>query len=86
MARMIAERADALPGLAEVFREYGYAGASLSLIGTATGLGRGSLYHFSPAESRRWRPPCSPMSPPGSMRRCSYRWNRRRTRAPGSMR
>lgn len=48
MARMIAERADALPGLAEVFREYGYAGASLSLIGTATGLGRGSLYHFFP--------------------------------------
>ncbi|MFE8585924.1 TetR/AcrR family transcriptional regulator [Sphingomonas sp. NCPPB 2930] len=48
MARLIAERADALPGLAEVFREHGYAGASLSLIGTATGLGRGSLYHFFP--------------------------------------
>ncbi|WP_230480950.1 TetR/AcrR family transcriptional regulator [Sphingomonas sp. Leaf21] len=48
MARLIAERADALPGLAEVFREYGFAGASLSLIGTATGLGRGSLYHFFP--------------------------------------
>ncbi|MCT8001161.1 TetR/AcrR family transcriptional regulator [Sphingomonas sanguinis] len=52
MARMIAERADALPGLAEVFREYGYAGASLSLIGTATGLGRGSLYHFFPGGKR----------------------------------
>ncbi|WP_267434326.1 TetR/AcrR family transcriptional regulator [Sphingomonas sp. GM_Shp_1] len=48
MARLIAERADALPGLAEAFREHGYAGASLSLIGTATGLGRGSLYHFFP--------------------------------------
>lgn len=49
---MIAERADALPGLAEAFREHGYAGASLSLIGTATGLGRGSLYHFFPGGKR----------------------------------
>ncbi|MET4895793.1 TetR/AcrR family transcriptional regulator [Sphingomonadaceae bacterium jetA1] len=52
MARLIAERADALPGLAEAFREHGYAGASLSVIGTATGLGRGSLYHFFPGGKR----------------------------------
>lgn len=52
MARLIAERSDALPGLAEVFREHGYAGASLALIGAATGLGRGSLYHFFPGGKR----------------------------------
>ncbi|WP_438344624.1 TetR/AcrR family transcriptional regulator [Methylorubrum populi] len=46
MAR--AERSDLLPGLAEVFREHGYEGASLSLISQATGLGKGSLYHFFP--------------------------------------
>jgi AcrR family transcriptional regulator len=48
MARLVAERADTLPALAELFREYGYEGASLSLIGRATGLGKGSLYHFFP--------------------------------------
>lgn len=48
MPRSIAERADALPALAEVFREYGYEGASLSIISKATGLGKGSLYHFFP--------------------------------------
>ena len=32
------------PGL----RQHGYEGASLSLIGEATGLGKGSLYHFFP--------------------------------------
>nr|WP_210279970.1 TetR/AcrR family transcriptional regulator [Methylorubrum thiocyanatum] len=37
-----------LPRLAEVFREHGYEGASLSLISQATGLGKGSLYHFFP--------------------------------------
>jgi AcrR family transcriptional regulator len=41
-------RADVLPVLAEVFREYGYDGASLTRIGDATGLGKGSLYHFFP--------------------------------------
>ncbi|CAO4147937.1 Transcriptional regulator, TetR family [Methylorubrum thiocyanatum] len=46
MAR--AERSDLLPRLAEVFREHGYEGASLSLISQATGLGKGSLYHFFP--------------------------------------
>lgn len=44
----MAERADVLPALAEVFRQYGYDGASLSLISQATGLGKGSLYHFFP--------------------------------------
>jgi AcrR family transcriptional regulator len=48
MARAIATRADALPAMAEVFREQGYEGASLSLISKATGLGKGSLYNFFP--------------------------------------
>ncbi|MBB3877698.1 TetR/AcrR family transcriptional regulator [Sphingomonas pseudosanguinis] len=52
MARIVAERADTLPGLIEAFREHGYAGASLSTIGAATGLGRGSLYHFFPGGKR----------------------------------
>nr|WP_246733155.1 TetR/AcrR family transcriptional regulator [Methylobacterium sp. BTF04] len=34
--------------MAEVFRAHGYAGASLALIGTRTGLGKGSLYHAFP--------------------------------------
>ncbi|WP_026792159.1 TetR/AcrR family transcriptional regulator [Pleomorphomonas oryzae] len=48
MAKTIAERADVVPLLAEVFREYGFDGASLSVIGERTGLGKGSLYHFFP--------------------------------------
>lgn len=48
MARTVTEKADILPLLAEVFREHGYEGASLSLISQATGLGKGSLYHFFP--------------------------------------
>ncbi|MGO1074341.1 TetR/AcrR family transcriptional regulator [Inquilinus sp. CA228] len=48
MPRIVAERADVLPALAEVFREHGYEGASLALIGERTGLGKGSLYHFFP--------------------------------------
>lgn len=48
MPRRVTERAQLLPALAEVFREHGYDGASLSLIGEATGLGKGSLYHFFP--------------------------------------
>jgi len=46
--RTVTERADLVPSIAEVFREYGYEGASLTLIGAATGLGKGSLYHFFP--------------------------------------
>ncbi len=48
MPRLVAERSDVLPVLGEVFREYGVAGASLSIITQATGLGKGSLYHFFP--------------------------------------
>lgn len=48
MPRKVAEREAVLPVLAEVFREHGYEGASLALIGERTGLGKGSLYHFFP--------------------------------------
>ena len=48
MARTVAERADVLPLLGEVFREHGYEGASLAHITARTGLGKGSLYHFFP--------------------------------------
>ena len=48
MARIVAEKADVIPLLAEVFREHGYEGATLSRINARTGLGRGSLYHFFP--------------------------------------
>ena len=37
-----------LEHLTKVFQEHGYAGASLSLIAAATGLGRASLYHRFP--------------------------------------
>ncbi len=48
MPKIVAERSDVLPVLAEIFRENGFEGASLSLIATRTGLGKGSLYHFFP--------------------------------------
>jgi AcrR family transcriptional regulator len=48
MPKIVAERSDVVPVLAEIFREYGFEGASLSLIGKQTGLGKGSLYHFFP--------------------------------------
>ena len=48
MAKLVSERADVIPALAEVFREYGFEGASLSLISERTGLGKGSLYNFFP--------------------------------------
>ncbi|MFZ2158481.1 MAG: TetR/AcrR family transcriptional regulator [Bradyrhizobium sp.] len=48
MAKPVSDRADLLPLLAEVFRAHGYEGATLSLLGDATGLGKGSLYHFFP--------------------------------------
>ncbi|HEY9081236.1 TetR/AcrR family transcriptional regulator [Magnetovibrio sp.] len=37
-----------IQGLAEVFREHGFEGASLAHITKATGLGKGSLYHAFP--------------------------------------
>jgi TetR/AcrR family transcriptional repressor of lmrAB and yxaGH operons len=48
MARTIAERSDVIPVLAEIFRGYGFEGASLARISADTGLGKGSLYHFFP--------------------------------------
>jgi TetR/AcrR family transcriptional regulator, lmrAB and yxaGH operons repressor len=48
VARLVAEKHDVVPKIAEVFREHGYHGASLSLITSGTGLGKGSLYHFFP--------------------------------------
>lgn len=48
MAKIVAERADVIPSLAEIFREFGFDGASLSTITEKTGLGKGSLYHFFP--------------------------------------
>lgn len=44
----ISSRAALLPRLGEVFRAHGYEGASLTLITSATGLGKGSLYHLFP--------------------------------------
>ena len=48
MPRNITERDDIIPTLAELFRERGFAGTSLSEITERTGLGKGSLYHFFP--------------------------------------
>lgn len=48
MPKPLSERATILPVLGEVFRAHGYEGATLALIGEATGLGKGSLYHFFP--------------------------------------
>jgi TetR/AcrR family transcriptional repressor of lmrAB and yxaGH operons len=48
MAKPVSERAELLPLLGEVFRARGYEGATLALITRATGLGKGSLYHFFP--------------------------------------
>jgi AcrR family transcriptional regulator len=42
------ERADVVPLLAEVFRDFGYEGTSLNLITERTKIGKGSLYHFFP--------------------------------------
>ena len=46
MARVIAEKDDVIPLLAEVFRTYGFEGASLARISEGTRLGKGSIYHF----------------------------------------
>ena len=42
------DRASAVPALAEAFREHGFEGASVAQLCQATGLGKGSLYHFFP--------------------------------------
>lgn len=49
MAKAVSARSDAVRLLAETFREHGFEGASLAAISKATGLGKGSLYHFFPA-------------------------------------
>jgi TetR/AcrR family transcriptional repressor of lmrAB and yxaGH operons len=48
MARVMTERAAAVPALAEAFREHGFEGASIAQLCAATGLGKGSLYNFFP--------------------------------------
>jgi len=48
MARVMGERGDVVPLLAEVFRSYGFEGASLARIAEGTGLGKGSIYNFFP--------------------------------------
>jgi AcrR family transcriptional regulator len=48
MSRPPRERADAVAAVAEIFREFGFEGASLSAITARTGLGKGSLYHLFP--------------------------------------
>jgi AcrR family transcriptional regulator len=42
------DRSEVIAQLAEVFRTYGYEGASLTRITQGTGLGKGSLYHLFP--------------------------------------
>jgi AcrR family transcriptional regulator len=46
LPRIVAEKANVIPLLAEVFREHGYEGATLSRI--QDGIGGGSLYQFFP--------------------------------------
>lgn len=48
MPRIVAEKNDVIAPLAELFRERGFEGTSISLISERTGLGKGSLYHFFP--------------------------------------
>lgn len=46
--RTVFEKSDAIALVAEVFRECGYEGASMSTITARTRLSKGSLYHFFP--------------------------------------
>lgn len=48
MTRTVFEKADVVPLVAEVFRELGFEGASMSRITARTKLSKGSLYHFFP--------------------------------------
>jgi TetR/AcrR family transcriptional repressor of lmrAB and yxaGH operons len=48
VARVTGGRGNVVPLLAEVFRRYGYEGASLARIAEGTGLGKGSIYNFFP--------------------------------------
>ena len=46
--REVFEKQDVVPLVAEVFRELGFEGASMSAITARTKLSKGSLYHFFP--------------------------------------
>lgn len=46
--KRLVSREEALAQLVEVFRQYGYEGATLSRLSAATGLGKASLYHHFP--------------------------------------
>jgi len=48
MPAALIPKEEVLARLLEVFREYGYEGASLAVLSEATGLGRSSLYHHFP--------------------------------------
>jgi AcrR family transcriptional regulator len=48
VTRTVFEKPDAIALVAEVFRELGYEGASMSGITARTRLSKGSLYHFFP--------------------------------------
>jgi TetR/AcrR family transcriptional regulator, lmrAB and yxaGH operons repressor len=48
VSRLIFEKADVIPMVAETFRALGFEGATLAQITERTGLGKGSLYHFFP--------------------------------------
>lgn len=48
MPTPLLSRGELLLKLQETFRRYGYEGASLTRIATATGLGKASLYHYFP--------------------------------------
>ncbi|MBB6252248.1 TetR/AcrR family transcriptional regulator [Nitrospirillum iridis] len=48
MARTLADREEVVAALAEIFRDHGFEGASLSTITARTGLGKGSLYNLFP--------------------------------------
>ncbi len=48
MAAPTSTREEVIDTLMQVFRDYGYDGASLSILSEATGLGRSSLYHYFP--------------------------------------
>ena len=49
MVTSATKKKDLVLALGEIFREYGFAGTSLSEITQRTGLGKSSLYHFFPS-------------------------------------
>lgn len=48
MPRLVHEKSEILPRIAEIFRELGYEGASFGQITQRTGVSKGSLYHAFP--------------------------------------